>query len=109
MGLNTTLVLMNDYLHNIQEDKNLGDKIWNAVTDRMINIPRSISCGGAVEAIKVIETHHSSIYYPVLVGGNTGELVTSPVALNSENLKLALLKSLANELGYRVSKKPIKK
>lgn len=104
MGLNTTIVLMNDCLDNIKNDSDIGYKIWYAVSKHHSKIIE-IDSGGACGALKIISSNHNSSFVPVLVGGNTGMVVDINISLTSENYKLDLLKSLADKLGYKISKK----
>ncbi len=113
MGFNSTLVVMNDALDSIKDDKELGEKIYHAVMKLSLQQSTDINCGGHVNAITAIESHHASRVVSVLVGGNYGKAIDSVFISdrweNMEQMKFELLKELANNMGYRVSKKPQKK
>src|SRR5439155_25660805 len=71
MGFNTTVVVLNDALHHIRDDKDFGMKLYNAVT--MIGRGwQDVSAGSHCNAARVIETHHADCMHAVLVGGNSG-------------------------------------
>ena len=72
MGLNTTVVVRNDCLGDIESDPEFGRTLANGV--------QSIRCGHKVDipslrssnAATVIETHHVDNFHLILVGGGTG-------------------------------------
>lgn len=76
MGFNSTVVVMNDALHVIAEDKdfgkNLAEAITNASWDRSVHVAavagRNIQCNAAT----VVETHHADQNMIVRVGQNCG-------------------------------------
>lgn len=107
MGMNTTVVIMNDSLDSIRKDPKFGEKLYQAVISVGHKNLVDVSAGGCVNAATVLETHHADGLVPVLVGGNHGYVVRDIwVGQGSDNPELALLKELAHKLGYRVSKKP---
>jgi hypothetical protein len=77
MGWNTTVVILNDALHNIESDPEFGRKLADAVK-RAINrreCPIRISAGGFSPAAVVVETHDGGSAVTVEVHGNTGRVV----------------------------------
>jgi hypothetical protein len=107
MGFNTTVVVMNDALHQIAEDKDFGKKLYDAVLEVNRGKSVDVSAGCHVNAATVIETHHADGMHAVLVGGNYGQDIgyVGGYALDTTNLehKKALLRSIAERLGLSVS------
>lgn len=102
MGWNSTLVIMNDGLHVIKDDKDFGTKVYNAVNQLNISkIP--IDAGPYARAI---EQHRADGTALIAVGGNTGVSLGEFYPYGSEAFEVRMLKALADKLGYRVSKKP---
>jgi hypothetical protein len=107
MGYNTTLIVLNDALHEIEEDPEFGKKVAQATRkasmlregDRGIDI-RS---GCHVNAATVVETHHADQVKLIAVGGNCGQDLGYHGGYRSD--KEDLLRSLADDLGYRIVKK----
>lgn len=105
MGFRTIVALNNDMAHEWQNDPELGRMIahdMNFVHDRdrfgdLHNYGRVVECTHADTQTLLIAEHYDAT--PVAHGhwyrGQT-----------QEQRDLALLKALADKLGYRVSKKP---
>ena len=75
MGFNTTVVIYNDSLNEIRDDKEFGKKLYDAIMRNWSSRkPECIDAGNS-DAGYVIEQHHSSIDVFVKVGGNIGEIV----------------------------------
>ena len=73
MGLNTTIVILNDALGEIERDPSFGKKLTAAIRKRALTREvETISAGAQCNAAMIIETHHSSETALVAVGGNTG-------------------------------------
>lgn len=111
MGYNSTIVVLNDALHSIQNDKEFGNKVSSAILKLSVKEgPIDISCGGFVSAASVIETHHNSAFVPILVGSNCGYVIEKGIfgADDNSQLELQLLKRLADNLGYRLVQKTIR-
>lgn len=105
MGYNTTVVVMNDALHEIREDKDFGRKLYDAVTMLSLEVgkPQHVSAGCHGNAATAIEQHHASGHAIVAVGGNTGTVIGH--AFCDQDQKLAIIKQLAGSMGYTVRKK----
>jgi len=106
MGINTTIVIMNDSLNDIMRDKDFGFKLGMAL--QMADgksYPKDIPCGGSVRAATVIESHGSELNAVVVVGGNYGELA----GLSDKKENIDVLRDIAKQHGYRLSKIPKKK
>lgn len=76
MGFNTTVVIYNDALNTIKEDKNFGACLYHAIMDNIAtNKPVTFFANtknDSCDAGQVIEQHHSSLNVLVEIGGNTG-------------------------------------
>jgi hypothetical protein len=117
MGFNTTVVVHNDALHEIRDDKEFGKNLYYAALG--LDLPasmrsRDVPAGCHANAAEVIEHHHADGLKLVAVGGNTGwdlgvEVNYRVAHEGSAALEEALLRALADKLGYRVSKKPARK
>lgn len=79
MGFNTTIVIYNDALPYIKDDKNFGSTLYDAIMENCTTkdkTPFFSSLGnGSRQAGTVIEQHHSSIDVTVKIGGNTGVII----------------------------------
>ena len=79
MGFNTTVVVMNDALAQIEHDpefgKNLARAIYEVQRGKPVDVPacgeRSVHCNAAT----VIESHHADYMVLVEVGRNSGRVV----------------------------------
>ena len=76
MGFNTTVVIYNDALNEIKEDKEFGEKLYEAIMKNYKSNKTEwlyTNHGrGSQDAGMVVEQHHSSFTVTVEVGGNTG-------------------------------------
>ena len=109
MGFNATVVVCLDQLDSIEKDPDFGKNLSLAV----------MQCNGrnnpiyGHHGIVVVETHHADHLVPVIVGGNTGIVIPAYVGINPddtpENRNLKILKTIAQVLGYRISKIPKKR
>ena len=108
MGYNTTVVVMNDCLRDIENDPAFGKKLTSAIGQLSYAGPSDVSAGGCVNAATVLETHHADGTALVAVGGNYGRVLGTFYPYGTEEEDVRLLKALADKLGYRVSKKPSK-
>ncbi len=114
MGYNTTVIVMNDALHQIAQDEKFGEKLVDAICGLSISddtegvrVPsRNVSAGGYVNAATAVETHHSNRNTIVAVGGNHATVIgyTFGSHHNPED-KESILRWLASELGYSLRKK----
>jgi len=114
MGYNTTLVIMNDALHQIKEDKDFGRKVYEAalVIDRQENRQRGvdISSGCHCNAATVIEQHHADSTAVIAVGGNCATVLHTTYGYrhHEEADQIHILEELADRYGYTIRKKPTK-
>lgn len=107
MGYNTTMVILNDALHLIREDKEFGKKVYDAALVVTNRGRQDISSGNHCNAATVIESHHADHMKLIAVGGNCGQDLGYVGGYRSEPLDM--LKWLASELGYNLVKKPKKR
>jgi hypothetical protein len=108
MGFNTSVIIFNDSLHVIEEDKEFGKTIVEAIRN-LHNGKQSPINSHFHSAGYAIETHHADQTTLVAFGGNEASVLLNTYADHSEEGQIRLLKELASKLGYNVSKKPVKK
>jgi hypothetical protein len=109
MGWNTTVVLLNDALHHIKQDKGFGEKLADGVSRLFVGTKHvDVSAGGFISAASIIETHHADGIVPVLVGNNQG--LKLDVVLHAEkDHELELLRVLAEKHGFLLRRKATKR
>lgn len=108
MGNNAVVVVCTDTLSWIENDpsfgKNLAASILEHVNGNQTEGPHNT---------RVIDLHHSSYYGLIMVGGNSGHVLPGVVNVNPEisleEQKLDMLKSMADQMGYAIRKKPQRK
>lgn len=78
MGYNTTVVVMNDALGEIAEDREFGARLARAIREvqrgKPVDVPAHGKHGVHCNAATVIETHHADYDVLVRVGGNVGRV-----------------------------------
>jgi len=110
MGFRTVVVLNNDYAHEWENDPELGKKIFLAASAAQFGRDESqarriLPYGQAIEQV------HADCQTVAILDGYGGKAVAyshGRRAQTDEERDLACLKALAEKLGYRVSKKPVK-
>ncbi len=104
MGHNATMVISMDLAHLIKDDSKFGEKVYNAALRVVRGEPVSIDNVAAM-----IDCHHADWYQVMIVGNNSAIVPKSGTNWQrddtEDDVKLRVLKELAEELGYRVSKK----
>ena len=108
MGFRTVVVLNNDLTHEWEKDPELGRKISRAASlkgwtdlDTIDRFPYG----------EVVEQVHADCQTVAFLDGYSGEAMAHMHWFHDqtkEQKNLAMLKALADTLGYRVSKKPVK-
>jgi hypothetical protein len=115
MGFNSTLVVLNDGLNEIRDDKEFGRKVHDAILqhDRykrsgQIN---DISSGCHANVASVVDVHHADETAVIAVGGNCGTVLTTTweVSHHEDVDKERIVRKMAEELGYDLRKKPQKR
>jgi hypothetical protein len=114
MGYNTTVVVLNDALHEIRSDKEFGAKLYDAALTVNRGKPVDVSAGCRCNAATVIESHHADGMHAVLIGGNYGEdlgwVGGYSLDTDNEDHRVTLLRSLADRLGFTIAiKKKVSK
>jgi len=112
MGFQSTLLVRNDCLDAIKDDKDFGQKIHDAVTQGWGHMPVTISSGHCMNASELIESHHADGRVVLVAGGSMitrlGYKGTYPTdAQNIKQLK-TLLNNVLTEYGLKVVKAPKK-
>lgn len=114
MGFQTTLTILNDAMNEIDADP-VG--WWEKTRHEIMNHrgngqkPNSYGFKGYSNAFSVASFHHASVTSVIAVGGNHASILGQfhNQAHHTEEYKLELLKKMANELGYSLTKKRTKK
>ena len=114
MGFNTTVVVMNDALNYIAEDKDFGKNLELGILDHYwdkdrVDVPARTASGRGVHgnAAVVVAQHHADCTSIIAVGGNCATVLGKYWGTHHKpEDKLRLLKLMADELGYCVRKKP---
>lgn len=115
MGFNTTVIVMNDALGDIEADREFGKKLVAAIhglslredRDKGINVSARNGNSISGNAATVVETHHADSTAIVAVGGNYAHVLgwAGNVPHHKDEGKLACLKALAEEMGFSLVKK----
>ena len=106
MGYNTTVIVLNDALHEIREDKDFGRKLYDAILSLSVRNAKDVSAGCYINAARVIETHHASGNAIVAVGGNCASVIGHVGGTHHKpEDKEKILRELASQLGYSLRKK----
>lgn len=98
MGLNTAVIIRNDFLHEINEDSEFGRKVYSAV------ISRGREYHG--QAFDVLPSAHADYLQIAAIGGNTIRLLGYGGTYRSDDE--AALRYLAGHLGFRLVRKAAK-
>jgi hypothetical protein len=117
MGWNTSVIILNDCLHDIERDPAFGKKISQAVGQihgaryEYKKAGRSfhgidVSAGCSVNAATVIDTNHADDTSVIAFGGNRGINLGVVWAYGTEPEEVRVLKALADKYGYSLRKKP---
>lgn len=107
MGFNTTVIVLNDALDDIERDPEFGKKLSRAIqhmsiSDRPVDVTASNHCNAA----SVIETHHADGTVIVAIGQNTGDVVGRCYYIPyDETRKEKIVRQLADQLGFTLRKK----
>jgi hypothetical protein len=115
MGHDATIVINMDAVDQIQKDPEFGKKVYDACCTiaGSRRSPVSISSGGYHSAAVAVDCHHADWHQVMIIGGRGAIICNAGTNWQQdetdEDVQLRALKSLADSLGYRVSKKPSKK
>lgn len=75
MGLNTTVLILNDAAHDIENDPDFGKKIVAAMSRMNSHEQIVVRAGSHGNAATVIETHHADSRFAILVGENMATII----------------------------------
>jgi len=111
MGYNTTVVVLNDALNEIENDTEFGLKLARAI--RHASLGRSatregldVRSGGHGNAATVVESHHADGTAIVAVGGNHATVLGYTWGSHhTDQNKETIIQHLAKELGYTLKKR----
>lgn len=103
MGWISTIVLQNDFLHEVGNDLTFGRRVESAVLSLHGGRENEKRIGHYGEAV---ETHHNDGIIPVLVGHGQGRALSVSVPWDSTDPELDLLKKLAEKRGFTLRKRP---
>ena len=106
MGFRTTVVFNNDHLELLIQDPNIGRRIYQAVTGYGYDHDGSLQQLG-----EVVEQAHADHTKLIILGkgGSFSADVLANSHWNAPDIEMTLLKEAADRLGYKLTKKPIKK
>ena len=72
MGYNSTILVLNDRLHEIEGDPEFGKKVANAIRSHHVRNDRQPYITGQTT---VIDVQHADTMQVIAVGGNTGRVI----------------------------------
>lgn len=102
MGYNTTILILNDAAHLIEEDKDFPKKLHQAIL-MAAGGPRGkridVSILNHVNACQIICQEHADVEMVVGVGGNTGFILGEGGCYQSEH---RLLRTIARQHGFHL-------
>lgn len=98
MGLNTAVIIRNDFLHEIKDDPEFGQKVYTAV------ISRGREYHG--QSFDVLPSAHADYLQIVAIGGNTIRLLGFGGTYQSDDE--AALRYVADAMGFRLVRKAVK-
>ena len=109
MGYNTTIVVMNDAISQIEGDPLFGKKLAQAMREasgangQRIDIP----AGNHANAAHVVECHHADATAVITVGGNLGiaQVHAHGWRHHEKDTQVRLLEQWAEKLGMQVTPK----
>ena len=110
MGYNTSVIVLNDALNQIERDPDFGRKLSMAVLALNLEPGRhqDVSAGNHCNAASVIETHHADSTTLVSFGGNMGhqQLTTCGWLHHQAEQQERMCREWAGKLGFRLVKLP---
>lgn len=100
MGNNATLVVLTDALHEIREDKDFGQKVYDSILSFASRGEQRIQSGMHHNAATVVGCHHADDIHVIAVGGNVGLNIGRLGTWRAEPKDL--LRAWADSMGYRL-------
>jgi hypothetical protein len=110
MGFNSALIILNDGLSDIKEDKEFGKKVHDSILRLGIHGIDyvDIGSGSHCNCASVIACNHADEVSVIAVGGNYGSVIgkvwNGNKGHHKDEDKIRILKTLADDLGYRLEK-----
>jgi hypothetical protein len=110
MGFNSTVIVMNDALHEIESDPEFGKNLANAIMMHSGGPGQrlDVNAGGHVNAASVVDCQHADVISIVAMGGNHGTVLLrthNGGRHHAESEQIELIKALADKYGFRLVKK----
>jgi hypothetical protein len=111
VGFNTTILFLNDAEYGLEGDTLFPSKLARAIRqiggsgEKRIDV----SVSNHVNGCCVIESHHADEVHLIAVGGNYAKDLGRVAGWREMKDDEALLRGLANKLGFNVRKKPVRK
>ena len=108
MGYNSTLIVLNDAIEQIRQDRDFGSRVASAIARcRVTNEVVDIASGNHANTAHVVETHHADCTAVVTVGGNLGhrQVLCHGWGHHTTEGAISILRLWADGLGYRLVKK----
>jgi len=99
MGLNTAMIVRNDFLHEIRKDQQFGEKVWTAIAHngderRMPYLGQSFS---------ILPSSHADCMQVVAIGGNCIRRLGHGGAYSASDEEV--LRTLARSMGYDLKRR----
>lgn len=106
MGYMATVTVLMDHVHEIRDDEKFGKYLYHAIVQhgRPPNLQRTYLRGA-----EVIGVHHADDVHAYIVGGNMGRDLGYVTNWTQSDNDEAILRALADKLGYHIRKKPQRK
>jgi len=95
MGLNTAVMILNDHLHLIERNGEFGKDLYHAIATAHRD-------GGDHGGFAVLPSQHADYDQVVVIGGNRMRAMHAI----PEDEREKLLRGLARQYGFRISKLP---
>ena len=101
MGFNSTVLILNDRLHEIENDQDFGKKVADGI--REFGYANKYNKTYITGQTEILSCQHASENAIIAVGGNCGtQLGTVFGTHHKEEDKLDIVKQLAEELGFKL-------
>lgn len=99
MGFNTAIIVRNDFLHEIKDDAEFGQKVYGAI----ISNGRGPYHG---QSFDVLPSDHADNMQIVAIGGNTIRRLGYGGDWGTDNE--TILRNLASSMGFKLVRKAVK-
>lgn len=99
MGMNTAMIIRNDFLHEIENDPGFGKKVAEAI--RYVGYPNPPYHG---QAFDVLRPCHADYAQVIVISGNAIRRIEGYAGM-WENTDEEIIRKLAYSMGYSLRKK----